>query len=228
MRTLHNDLNYPNYFSQIFHICAIFLNSKVASTVYLHQMNDLKQPEAQTILLNQVPRRIHINVMESLVAQEVKRQKAQLPRNLAQYIDPIEVATYALNRLPHLYACSQQGWQHQNLQAKTKFQHQITTAVRQAIVAVQRDPIKLSKPLKPEETELKEAQAALQELQDLLEHRELSWQNLVDVVQKTLTKKAIESVKQVLSQKGLNHETQQQKEELTGSNYDWIDSRYRL
>ena len=200
----------------------------MTSTKYLHHMNSFKKTEEQTILLNQVPRRIHINVMESLVTQEVKRQKAQLPANLAQYIDPIEVATYALNRLPPLYACSQQGWQHQNLQAKTKFQSQITTAVRQAIAAVQRDPIKLSEPLKPKETELKEAQAALQDLQDLLQHRELSWQNLVDVVQKTLTKKAIESVKQVLIQKGLNHETQQQTKELTGSNYDWVDSRYRL
>ena len=190
-------------------------------------MSNIKT-EAQTIELNQVPNRTHINVMESLVAKEVERQRSRLPENLAKYIDPVEVATYALNRLPPLYACSQKGWRYQKLHAQAKFGPQITTAVRQALAAVQRDPLKVSDPLKPEETELKEAQAALQGLQDLLEHREISWHNLVDVVQKALTKKAVDSVKQVLSQKPLKNLSQQQTKELTDSSYDWVDNRYRL
>jgi len=184
--------------------------------------------EDETTQFNQASGRTHINVMESLVAKEVERQRAQLPENLAKYIDPVEVATYALNRLPPLYACSTQGWHYQQLQAKNQFRSEITTAVRQAIAAVQRDPIKLSDPLKPEETELKEAHAALQALQDLLEHKEIAWHNLVDVVQKALTKKAVDSVKQVLSQKALINVTQQKTEEFAVSRYDWIDNHYRL
>ncbi|NEP09883.1 MAG: late competence development ComFB family protein [Symploca sp. SIO2C1] len=171
--------------------------------------------ENETIELNQVTSRTHINVMESLVAQEVERQRSRMPENLAKYIDAVEVATYALNRLPPLYACSKEGWHYQKRQAQHKLPSQITTAVRQAIAAVQRDPIKLSNPLKPEETELKEAKAALEALQDLLEYREISWQNLVDVVQKALTQKAVDSVKQVLHKKALGHQTHQQTKKLT-------------
>ncbi|NEP59537.1 MAG: late competence development ComFB family protein [Symploca sp. SIO2G7] len=190
-------------------------------------MNNYKTTE-EAIALDQFPNRTHVNVMESLVAKEVERQRARLTENLAKYIDPVEVATYALNRLPPLYACNQQGWHHQKLQAQSKFGSQITTAVRQALVAVQRDPLKVSEPLKAEETELKEAQAALQGLRDLLEHREISWHNLVDAVQKALTKKAVDSVRQAISRKALRSVTQEQAEELGESRYDWIDSRYHL
>ena len=186
-------------------------------------MNNLKT-EDENRELNATSSRTHKNVMELLVTQEVERQRSQLPENLAKYIDPVEVATYALNRLPPLYACSQQGWQYQQLQAQKKFQSQISTAVRQALAAVQRDPIKRSTPLKPsEETELQEAQAALQALQDLLQQSEVSWQNLVNTVQKALTKTAVEAVKQVLPKKTPRNLTRQEPEKSTLLIYDWKD-----
>ena len=186
-------------------------------------MNNLKT-EDENRELNATSSRTHKNVMELLVTQEVERQRSQLPENLAKYIDPVEVATYALNRLPPLYACSQQGWQYQQLQAQKKFQPQISTAVRQALAAVQRDPIKRSTPLKPsEETELQEAQAALQALQDLLQQSEVSWQNLVNTVQKALTKTAVEAVKQVLPKKTPRNLTRQEPEKSTLLIYDWKD-----
>ena len=45
-------------------------------------MNNQKIQEA--ITLEQFPDRTHVNVMESLVAQEVERQRARLPENLAR------------------------------------------------------------------------------------------------------------------------------------------------
>jgi len=186
-------------------------------------MNNLKT-EDQTIALNQASNRIHKNVMESLVTQEVERQRSQLPENLANYIDPIQVATYALNRLPPLYACSKQGWLYQELHAQSKFQQKITTAVRQGLAAIQRDPIKRSTPLTPtEQTELQEAQAALAALQDLLEHKEISWHNMVDTVQKALAKTATEAIKQVLPKKTHKNRIRQQSEELNLVVYDWKD-----
>ncbi|NEP59538.1 MAG: late competence development ComFB family protein [Symploca sp. SIO2G7] len=183
-------------------------------------MNNLKTEE-QNIASN----RIHKNVMELLVTQEVKRQRAQLPENLAKYIDPVEVATYALNRLPPLYACSQRGWLYQELHAQSKFQRQITTAVRQALAAVQRDPIKRSTPLAPsEETELQKAQAALAALQVLLEQEEVSWQNLVNTVQKALAKTATEAIKQILPKKVQKNSSQQKPQEPTLVVYDWKDN----
>ncbi|NEQ71232.1 MAG: late competence development ComFB family protein [Symploca sp. SIO2D2] len=204
-------------------------------------MNNLKTKE-QTIASNQASRalnqasrasnqassRIHKNVMELLVTQEVKRQREQLPENLAKYIDPVEVATYALNRLPPLYACSQQGWLYQELEGQSKFRHQITTAVRQALAAVQRDPIKRSTPLAPsEETELQRAQAALVALQNLLEQEEVSWQNMANMVQKALTKTATEAIKQVLPKKTQKNPAPQKPQVPTLVVYDWKDNLYR-
>ncbi len=89
-----------------------------------------------------------INVMEILVLKEVDRQLEKLSPKLTQYIKRIEVATYALNRLPSLYASSQEGLRYQLKRAKKEYKAQIYVAVLQAMAAVQRDPLRCSTPLK--------------------------------------------------------------------------------
>lgn len=93
------------------------------------------------------PRRKYHNIMEDLVAEEVRLQMAQLSPRLTQYIKRVEVETYALNRLPTLYASSQEGCLYQHQRARTEYQGQIKIAVRQALAAVQRDPLRSSTPL---------------------------------------------------------------------------------
>ena len=88
----------------------------------------------------------HYNAMELLVAQEVTKQLKSCPATLREYINPIEVATFALNRLPPLYASCKEGLNRQQKHA-FKFQIQIKTAVRQGFAAVHRDPIRQSTPL---------------------------------------------------------------------------------
>ncbi len=104
----------------------------------------------EPILLNINPTYLNlnaINVMEILVLKEVDRQLEKLSQNLTQYIKRVEVATYALNRLPSLYASSQEGLKYQYKQAKKEYKSQIRIAVRQGIAAVQRDPLRRSTPL---------------------------------------------------------------------------------
>lgn len=127
------------------------------------------------------------NIMETLVLKEVKRQLHKVPPNLAQYIDEIEVCTYALNRLPPLYASSAEGSHQQQVRGEQKFSEQIVTAVRQAIAAVERDPLRVSTPLAPEKgTEYHEAYTALEELEDLLQQGSLNWHSLTPTVRQTL------------------------------------------
>ena len=103
------------------------------------------------------------NVLESLVAEETCRQLMNLPPNLVKYINPAQVIAYALNRLPPLYATSFEGWQRQQKRATEELGNQITTAVRQGLAAVQRDPLKRVTPLplivveeiKPQEMQIK-------------------------------------------------------------------------
>jgi Late competence development protein ComFB len=138
---------------------------------------------------------IYINVMEELVAEEVERQLKLCPDSLRQYIKPVEVETYALNRLAPLYASSEKGKNQQKILGRKQHREKIITAVRQAIAAVQRDPLRCSIPL-ISNTELRyqEAEFALQKLEELMEERglylyqKLSWHNLVSEMQKVLNR----------------------------------------
>ena len=94
----------------------------------------------------------YINIMEEMVAQEVNRKMRLLPQKLAKYIKQADVETYALNRLPPLYACSQEGWQFQTKKAEKDYKQKIALVVNRAFIAVQRDLLKKSTPLFREET----------------------------------------------------------------------------
>lgn len=91
---------------------------------------------------------IYRNAIEPLVAEEVEQQLRLLPSQLVEYINPAQVMAYALNRLPALYATSEEGWLRQQRRAKTQLKTQIVVAVRQGLAAVQKDPLKASTPLK--------------------------------------------------------------------------------
>ncbi len=88
------------------------------------------------------------NAIEPLVEEEVERQLQHLPPQMVKYIDPVQVLAYALNRLPALYATSEEGWHRQQLRAKQHLSNQIFTAVRQGFAAVQKDPLRVATPLK--------------------------------------------------------------------------------
>ena len=122
--------------------------------------------------------RSYINVMESLVAQEVRRQLQDVPTRVRRYLKMQEVVTYALNRLPAMYASSQKGWQYQRQMAKREMHHQIQNTVRQAIVAIQIDPLRLSRPIRP--TQNPDAEAVLQALRALFQAPKLDWETALN------------------------------------------------
>lgn len=97
------------------------------------------------------PTRKYHNIMEDLVAEEVKRQVASLSPRLSQYIKRVEVETYALNRLPPLYASSKEGLLQQHKRGREALIEEVKKAVRQALIAIQRDVLRHSTPLSPEE-----------------------------------------------------------------------------
>jgi hypothetical protein len=134
---------------------------------------------------------IHRNVMEMLVAEEIERQIVRLPSNIQKFINPIEVATYALNRLPALYASSQQGFNKQKLKGRSEHSVKITQEVRKGFAAIQQDLLRNSTPLQAEnesevDRSIKEAKAALQELADYLPEKDLTWKNVIRLVKPIL------------------------------------------
>ena len=169
------------------------------------------------------------NVMEFLVAEEVDRQLNKLPPKLAMYIRSLEVETYALNRLPSLYASSEQGWRYQCQKAEKEFQRNIAIGVRQAFSAVQADPLRCSNPLSSSEKndgqENAESQTALQDLRDLLQQPNLSWTDVVKEVKKLLNEKN-QSGRRSVWRPGTYGMNSPQSKPIAGRREDWNDPLY--
>jgi hypothetical protein len=166
------------------------------------------------------------NVMEILVSEELERQLKNCPEKLLVYINKLEVATYALNRLPALYASCEKGKNIQKLLAQKQYREEIKKVVRQALAAVQRDPLRASIPLIAEDRkEYHVASAALQNLKSLLEeenllnYQDLNWNNLVNIVRQALTKAAWSGIAPK-SPPFNSHNSAQTNVD------DWADSRY--
>lgn len=137
----------------------------------------------------------YTNIMEILVHEEIERQIKPYPSHLKKYINKVEVATFALNRLPPLYASSQEGKTQQHRNGQDKYRREIQMAVRRGLAAVEKDPLRVSTPLNGNaQKEAQMAEIALQELQDLLnekgllEQGYLSWNNLTTAVYQALKK----------------------------------------
>ena len=148
----------------------------------------------------------HRNVMEILVAEEIERQIVRLPSNIRKFINPIEVATYALNRLPALYASSQQGFNKQKLKGRSQYEVKITQEVRKGFAAIQQDILRSSTPIKVEnesdiDRDIKAAQEALQELADFLPKEDRTWKNVVRLVKPILAELKEEDWAEIKAQK---------------------------
>jgi len=80
-----------------------------------------------------LPRKQFINVMEELVLSEAIGQVAQIDESSDQSLDVGDIAAYALNRLPPLYATTEEGAQYQRSRAKEELQSLIASQVKEAI-----------------------------------------------------------------------------------------------
>jgi len=78
-------------------------------------------------------RKQFINVMEELVLNEALMLIAEIEMASNQSIDIGDITAYALNRLPPLYATTEEGANYQRQRAKTDLQGLIGQQVRQAI-----------------------------------------------------------------------------------------------
>jgi len=81
-----------------------------------------------------LPRKQFINVMEELVLSEAIARVAEIEEeNSDQNLDVGDIAAYALNRLPPLYATTEEGAQYQRSRAKEELQVLIANQVKVAI-----------------------------------------------------------------------------------------------
>jgi Late competence development protein ComFB len=80
-----------------------------------------------------VPRKQFINVMEELVLTEAIARVAEIEATSDLTLDLGDIAAYALNRLPPLYATTEEGAEYQRGRAKEDLQILIAQQVNEAI-----------------------------------------------------------------------------------------------
>jgi len=80
-----------------------------------------------------VPRKQFINVMEELVLTEAVARVAEVEATSDRVLDVGDIAAYALNRLPPLYATTEEGAKHQRQRAREELQELITSQVNAAL-----------------------------------------------------------------------------------------------
>lgn len=80
-----------------------------------------------------VPRKQFINVMEELVLTEAISQVAEVESRSNQTLDLGDVAAYALNRLPPLYATTEEGASYQREKARAKLADLIAQQVTESV-----------------------------------------------------------------------------------------------
>lgn len=80
-----------------------------------------------------VPRKQFINVMEELALTEAISRVAEIEATTEMTLDLGDIAAYALNRLPPLYATTEEGAEYQRSRAKEVLQALIAEKVDEAI-----------------------------------------------------------------------------------------------
>ena len=80
-----------------------------------------------------VPRKQFINVMEELALTEAISRVAEIEATTDLTLDLGDIAAYALNRLPPLYATTEEGADYQRSRAKEELQGLIAEKVDEAI-----------------------------------------------------------------------------------------------
>ena len=116
------------------------------------------------------------NVIEELVIEEARAQVAKLAPGMRKQVNLSEAIAYSLNRLPPLYATTQNGWTQQLKRARGELGAQIRNVVSHALVSVRPDPFRISAPLP--ESELEGQARSLARLQQILDKPDLKWKDV--------------------------------------------------
>jgi hypothetical protein len=124
------------------------------------------------------------NAIEELVVAEIDLQISHLPQYRRVQMNLSEVAAYALNRLPPMYATSKAGWMRQRKKAATEMRPQIESAVRRALVSVKPDALRDSSPLPSQE--VANHARSLAELQQILGVETASWKDIPTALENAL------------------------------------------
>ncbi|HBC41178.1 MAG TPA: hypothetical protein DCZ88_04570 [Pseudanabaena sp.] len=122
------------------------------------------------------------NVLEDLVQQEVKNQLVNMANILPLKVGIADISAYVLNRLPPMYATTQQGLALQNRKAKKQMASQIESAVIQAMMTLSKKPRRLAIPL-PYLKFDEDCEQAIKELRIIFQRDDITWRNITSLAE---------------------------------------------
>ncbi|PZV15914.1 MAG: hypothetical protein DCF20_09120 [Pseudanabaena sp.] len=145
-----------------------------------HNNSELPNPELDSYILS--ASYFLTNVLEDLVEQEVKNQLLHMANILPRKVGADDVCAYVLNRLPAMYATTEQGVIWQTQKAKEQLSRQIETTVIQSLMILGKTPRRLADPiplLKFEEA----CEQAMSELRIVFQRKDITWRNIVTLAE---------------------------------------------
>ena len=131
------------------------------------------------------------NVLIEFVQKEAHQQIQNLGTAIRDQYNFNEVVAYALNRLPPMFSATELDLHHKR-QECLSIQADVTKVIRQALLAVRRDPLRQPEPLA--DIELANAPYALQSVQNLLGWQNLVWCDLPKALEDALERALIKSM----------------------------------
>jgi len=122
------------------------------------------------------------NVLEDLVQQEVKNQLVHMANVLPRKVSIDDVSAYVLNRLPPMYATTEQGVAWQTQKAKEEIASQIESTVIQAMMTLSKTPRRLADPLPLLKFE-EDCEQAIKELRLIFQRDDITWRNIANLAE---------------------------------------------
>jgi len=125
------------------------------------------------------------NIMENLVLGIAERRLQRLTPDIAAQIQIEDIVSYALNRLPPMYATSRRGMHQLREQVKAEMTNQVISVIKEAIAKVLQSPGRMIAPL-PFDRFNMELNIAIEQLQTYFKDDQISWRNVGDYVEKAM------------------------------------------
>jgi len=122
------------------------------------------------------------NVLETLVWEETKRQTRRMTNLLSREVTIADAAAYTLNRLPPMYATTQEGLERQRHKALSEMGNIIGSTVIEALMTLSRLPRRIDEPiplLKFEEAQ----EEALKQVRSIAQRNDITWRNITKLLE---------------------------------------------
>lgn len=126
-----------------------------------------------------------VNVLEGLVLEASERQIKRLDPSYTRPITLEEVAAYALNRLPPMYATSENGYRELRLRVKAELKQEVINKIREGILKLSQSPMRKFLPVPFEKIDHQRDESIAQ-LRTILQEPELTWKKLPEQIAEIL------------------------------------------